>query len=307
MSVALHQLEHHQLETNGVRLHVVQAGPRSGRIAILLHGFPECWIAWANQIDALAAAGYRVWIPDQRGYNTSDKPRGVKSYAEDILVEDIRGLIEIAAQEPVFLLGHDWGGAIAWRLANRYPEIIDRLVILNCPHFSVFQQRLSSSLMQLLKSWYIFFFQIPKLPEYFLGRKNYSILVEALCSRSRQGSFSEQEIEIYRQAWKQPGALTAMLNWYRAVFRAPSKPTRTPRVRVPTLVVWGAKDHALGRDMAQPSIDLCDEGQLVLIEEAGHWVLQEESRRVNELVCEFLAKESNLAFNRTRKSGAPVN
>src|SRR5262249_49006632 len=160
---------------------------------------------------------------------------------------------EIAAREPVFLLGHDWGGAIAWRLANRYPEMIDRLVILNCPHFSVMEQRLRSSLTQLLMSWYIFFFQIPKLPEYFLGRKNYSTLVNALCSHSRQGSFSEQEIEIYRQAWKQPGALTAMLNWYRAAFRdraafrAPSRPIRTPRIKVPTLLVWGAKDHALGR------------------------------------------------------------
>lgn len=292
MSVALHPLEHHRLETNGVRLHVVQAGPQSGRIALLLHGFPECWIAWANQIDALAAAGYRVWIPDQRGYGASDKPRGIESYAEDVLVEDVRGLIEIAAREPVLLLGHDWGGAIAWRLANRYPEMIDRLVILNCPHFSVFEQRLRSSLMQLLKSWYIFFFQIPKLPEYFLGRRNYSTLASALCSKSRQGSFSEQEMEIYRQAWKQPGALTAMLNWYRAALRTPSKPTRTPRIKIPTLLVWGAKDHALGREMAQPSIDLCDEGQLVLIEEAGHWLLKEESRRVNELVCKFLASES---------------
>lgn len=288
----LRQLEHHQLRTNGVWLHVVQAGPRDGRVAILLHGFPECWIAWANQIDALVDAGYRVWIPDQRGYNTSDKPLGVESYAEDVLVEDIRGLIESAAREPIFLLGHDWGGVIAWLLANRYPEMIARLVILNSPHFSVIQQRLRSSLMQLLKSWYIFFFQIPKLPEYFLGRRNYRTLVKALCSRSRKGTFSDQEIEIYRQAWQQPGALTAMLNWYRAVFRTPSKPIKTPRIKVPTLLVWGAKDHALGREMAQPSIDLCDEGQLAFIEEAGHWALREESRKVNELVCEFLAKES---------------
>ncbi len=284
------QLEHHRIKTNGVWLNVVQAGKHDGRVALLLHGFPEGWMGWRKQIDALVAAGYRVLIPDQRGYNASDKPSGVAAYALDVLVEDIRCLIEGVTREPVYLLGHDWGGAVAWRLANRHPHLIERLVIANCAHHAVMEHQLRSNFRQLRRSGYMFFFQIPTLPEYVLARKDYRWLVQQLCARSRPGSFSEPEIETYRQAWKQPGALTAMLNWYRAMMRTPLKAVATPRIKVPTLLIWGAKDHALGREMAQPSIDLCDCGRLVFIEAAGHWVLHEEPQRVNELVLEFLSR-----------------
>ena len=284
------RLEHHRIETNGVSLNVVQAGKRDGRVALLLHGFPEGWMGWRKQIDALVAAGYRVWIPDQRGYSTSDKPPGIAAYALDVLVEDIRGFIEGATREPVYLLGHDWGGAVAWRLANCHPHLVERLVVVNCAHYAVMEQQLRSNFRQLLRSWYMFFYQLPRLPEYVLARRDYRAFVKSLCSRIRPGSFTEQDIETYRQAWKQPGTLTAMLNWYRAMMRVPLKAVETPRIKVPTLLIWGAKDPYLGREMAQPSIDLCDNGHLVFVEEAGHWVLHEEPRRVNELVLEFFSK-----------------
>jgi epoxide hydrolase 4 len=300
-------LEQQRIKTNGVWLNVVRAGNADGKVTLLLHGFPEFWQAWQKQIGALVAAGYRVWIPDQRGYNMSEKPRGLAAYAVDVLVEDIRGLIESETREPVHLIGHDWGGAIAWRLVNRYPHLVERLVIVNAAHFAVMQQELRSNFRQLLRSWYIFLFQIPKLPEYLLSRNDYRVLVKALCSRSRKGSFSEREIESYREAWKQPGALTAMLNWYRAAVQEATKAVETPRIEVPTLLIWGAKDHALGPELAQPSIDLCDSGRLVFIEGAGHWVLHEEPETVNKLLLEFLATEPRLALNRTRDSGAPVS
>jgi pimeloyl-ACP methyl ester carboxylesterase len=284
------QIEHRQIKTNGVELHVVEAGRSDGKPVILLHGFPEFWMAWINQIDALVDAGYRVLIPDQRGYHTSDKPRGIKSYATDTLVEDIRGLIEAAAGQPVYLLAHDWGGVVAWRLANQYPELIKRQIILNAPHFKVMRHHLRTNARQFLRSWYIYFFQLPWIPEFFLERKIYRALEQALCSRSRPGSFSPQEIECYREAWKQKGALTAMLNWYRAALRVKSIPRETYRIKVPTLLVWGVKDHALGSEMAQPSIELCDDGEVVLVEEAGHWILHEEPQRVNELIRHFLRK-----------------
>lgn len=281
-------LEQHRVETNGVWLNVARGGHGDGKVALLLHGFPQFWQAWRNQIGALVGAGYRVWIPDQRGYNTSDKPRGLAAYTADVLVEDIRGLIESGTRERVHLLGHDWGGAIAWRLANRYPHLVERLVIVNAAHFAVMQQQLFSNVRQLLRSWYIFFFQIPKLPEYLLARRGCRALVKALCSRSRAGSFSEHEMESYREAWKQPGALTAMLNWYRAAVQEPTRAVATPRIEVPTLLIWGARDHALGPELAQPSIDLCDSGRLVCMKEAGHWVLHEEPETVNKLLLEFL-------------------
>lgn len=286
------QIEHRRIKTNGVELHVVEAGRPDGKTVVLLHGFPEFWMAWANQIDALVAAGYRVLIPDQRGYNASEKPREPESYAIDTLVEDIRGLIE-AARQPVYLLAHDWGGVVAWRLANRYPELIERQIILNTPHFEVMRRHLRTNARQIFRSWYIYFFQLPWLPEFFLGRKNFRAFEEALCSRSRPGSFTAQEIECYREAWKQEGALTAMLNWYRAAWRVKPIPPETCRIKVPTLLVWGIEDHALGSEMAQPSIELCDDGEVVLLEGAGHWIAHEEPQKINELARRFFGKELN--------------
>jgi epoxide hydrolase 4 len=282
-------LEHHELTTNGVRLHVVQAGPPEGEIALLLHGFPEFWMGWAGQIDALAAAGFRVWIPDQRGYNTSDKPSGVDAYSIDVLVEDIRGLIAQAGRRQVVLLGHDWGGAVAWLLAHRYPELVSRLVIVNSPHFSVMKHKLQTDRAQRRRSWYMLFFRLPVAPELVLRFARYALLAKALRSTSRPGTFSEEKLARYREAWRQPRALTAMLNWYRAIFRPGKRRVADPRISVPTLLIWGTRDTALGADMAQPSIDLCDAGSLVLLDTAGHWVLHEEPARVSALIRSFLS------------------
>jgi pimeloyl-ACP methyl ester carboxylesterase len=285
-----HQLEHHQIKTNGVTLHVVQAGPSDGPLAILLHGFPEFWMGWANQIDSLVAAGYRVWIPDQRGYNLSDKPAGIASYSLDVLVDDICGLIDASGRKRIVLCGHDWGGVVAWRLANRYPEKVSRLVIANAPHFAVMMRHILSTPTQLLRSWYMFFFQLPKLPEYGLSRNNFGALVKAFRRTSRPGSFSESELESYRSAWQQPGAANAMLNWYRAAFRRRGGRGDSPRITVPTLLIWGAKDHALETALGHKSITLCDAGELLLIDSAGHWVLHEEPQRVNRAIADFLDK-----------------
>lgn len=284
------KLEHTQIKTNGVSLHVVQAGPPGGPIAMLLHGFPEFWMAWSNQIDDLVASGYRVWIPDQRGYNTSDKPRAVEAYRIDVLVDDICGLIDAAGREKVLLCGHDWGGAVAWRLANKYPEKVEGLVIANSPHFHAMARYLKSNVRQMLRSWYMFFFQLPRLPEYALSRNDFAKLVAVLCASSKEGSFSESELQDYRAAWTQRGALTGMLNWYRALFRRQAAFKGNPRIAVPTLLIWGAKDHVFERSLAQSSIDLCDQGELVFVEEAGHWLLHEEAEKVNHLIGKFLAQ-----------------
>ncbi len=276
------------VETNGIRLHVAQAGPEGGPLVLLLHGFPELWRGWRGQIPALVDAGYRVWAPDQRGYNLSDKPKGVAAYSLDELVADVIGLIDAAGEERVLLVGHDWGAAVAWWVANTHPDRLHKLVILNVPHPNTMQRVLRGSFTQLRKSWYMFFFQIPWLPEALIKAGNWRGAKQSLISSSRPGTFSDADLAEYVTAWSQPGAFTAMINWYRAMFQTKIKPLPSKRITVPTLLIWGAQDFALGRELAQPSIDRCDDGRLVFIEEAGHWVQHEEPERVNELLLEFL-------------------
>ena len=284
----LTELTHSTIKTNGVNLHVVQAGPEDGQPVILLHGFPEFWYCWRHQIDSLALHGYRVIVPDQRGYNLSDKPAGIAAYNLDELAADVIGLIDSAGHEKVHLVGHDWGGAVAWWVANKYPERLEKLIVLNIPHHAVMRQALNKDWEQRRKSWYMFAMQIPWLPERMAARGNYRSLAQALLGSSKPGAFAEADLEKYREAWSQPGALSGMVNWYRAIFRVPPGRLDSPSITVPTLLIWGRHDVALGVEMAQPSIDLCDDGRLVLLDEASHWVQNDEPERVNALIGEFL-------------------
>lgn len=288
--MALNDIEHITVHVNGLRLHVAQAGPPDGPPVILLHGFPEFWGGWLKQIPALAAAGYRVWAPDQRGYNLSDKPRGVAAYDIDALAADVVGLIEATGHRQVALVGHDWGAAVAWWVAGRYGQRLHKLAILNVPHPAVMVRTVWRSPAQLRRSWYIFFFQLPRLPEASLSRNGWTNAIRSLKGSSRRGTFTAEDIERYRAAWAQPGAITAMVNWYRAAARSQGKLAGLGRIAVPTLMIWGAQDIALGREMAEPSIALCDRGRLVFIEEAGHFVQHEEPEQVNRLLIQFLGE-----------------
>ena len=280
-------LEHVFLPTNGIRLHVVQSGSRYGSLVILLHGFPEFWYGWRRQIQPLAEAGFRVWVPDQRGYNLSDKPRGTAAYRFDELANDVIGLIDAAGVERCYLAGHDWGAAVAWWVALRYPDRLHKLAILNVPHPAVMVRYLMSSPAQLRRSWYMFFFQIPFLTEAILRNNDCEPLVQALTAGSKPGSFTQEDLDKYRQAWWRKDAIKSMLNWYRAALQMPPKMDTDLRIRVPTLMLWGAQDAALGREMAQPSLDLCDEGELVFFESSSHWVQHDASEAVNKHLVEF--------------------
>ena len=258
-------MEHQRITANGINLHVVQDGPSTGRFVILLHGFPEFWYGWRRQIPYLAAAGYRVWAPDQRGYNLSDKPDGIAAYNLDELGADVIGLMDAAGQETAFVIGHDWGAAVAWWVAAKYPARLARMVIINVPHGAVLTKHLRRNFAQMRKSWYMFFFQLPYFPETFIRMQNWNMLARAL-----------------------KNSLTSMLNWYRSVMQKPPTPPDSLRINVPTLLIWGAQDKFLGRELVQPSIDLCDDGRLVFFEEATHWVQHEEAEQVNELIDTFL-------------------
>ena len=282
------ELEHSTIETNGIKLHIVQAGPQSGVPVILLHGFPEFWYGWRRQIPALVAEGCRVIIPDQRGYNLSDKPKGVKNYSTDILVQDIVGLIDALGYEKVNLVGHDWGGIVAWTLANKYPDRLHRLGILNVPHPAAMRKFLSRDLDQMRRSWYAVFFQLPWLPETMIRQNDWHQAVRALRGSGKSRSFSNEDIVQYKVAWSQPDAMTSMLNWYRAATRYRFHMSKGGRIKVPTLMMWGMKDFALTHRMARPSMDYVDEGNLILFPEATHWVQHDAADEVNHYLTDFI-------------------
>jgi pimeloyl-ACP methyl ester carboxylesterase len=278
-----------------VCLHVIEAGRADGELIILLHGFPEFWRGWSKQIAPLAEAGFRVVAPDQRGYNLSEKPPGVSAYHIDCLAQDILGLLAAYDQKQAIIAGHDWGAAVAWQIVTDYPEAVKKLIILNVPHPAVMAQVLRRSLKQLLKSWYIFFFQVPRLPEWILSRDNCAAMRRIMLASSNPGSFSEQDLDAYVQAWSQPKALTAMLNWYRAMFRSSvrslgrSAQPQAIKVRPPTLLIWGARDVALSSELVQPSLALCEAARLVYYEEATHWVQHDLPSQVTQEMLSFIA------------------
>lgn len=269
------------VHVNGISLNVAQCGAQDeGRpLVLLLHGFPEFWGSWRNQISALVGMGYRVWVPDLRGYNTSDAPQKVSEYRMSNIGTDVRELIRVANADSCVLVGHDWGAAIAWWVAAEYPEHVDKLIIANVPHPRVFRRHVFTSPRQMCRSWYVFFFQLPWLPEWLLSRKNFSLLGLGVFDTALEETFSEEHREVYKSAWTRSG-LRPMINYYRAAMRYQELP-KPGLIEVPTLIIWGRRDHVLGLEMAGESIDLCRNGRLVVIDEATHWVHLDAPNRFN--------------------------
>jgi pimeloyl-ACP methyl ester carboxylesterase len=273
-------------ENDEVKLHAVAHGPPGGPVVILLHGFPEFWYSWHAQIAPLAAAGFRVIVPDQRGYNLSGKPAGVKSYAMRELVSDVMAIADQLKQKQIFLAGHDWGAAVAWSVALLHPQRVAKLAVLNAPHPLAMAQRLKTSWRQTRKSWYMFFFQLPWLPETLFRASNFRIGERALVNSSRPGTFCANDLAQYRAAWSQPGTLTGMINWYRAAFRHRTHFADT-RVHVPTRILWGQRDIFLSAEMATDSLRYCDNAELFTFADAGHWLQHEEPGRISHHLIEF--------------------
>ena len=274
-------------EVGDVNLHYVEAG--DGPLIVLLHGFPEFWFGWRLQIEPLVAAGFRVVAPDTRGYNLSSKPEDFEAYAVDLLAADIRGLIGELGAESARLVGHDWGGSIAWTTAMNHPEVVDRLAILNAAH----PRRLSEGLRhpsQLRKSWYFFFFAVRDCPRRWCTPETGTSSDTSWRTRTRLTP--TEEIERYVEAWSQPGAAAGMINYYRASVRQSQKEAaaKLRPISAPTLVIWGERDSYLGSDLAEPDRD--DVPNLDRVErlaDASHWVHHDEAERVNQLLIDFFA------------------
>jgi pimeloyl-ACP methyl ester carboxylesterase len=281
-------LADHYVTVDGVRLHYVEAG--EGPLVVLLHGFPEFWWSWRHQIPALAAAGYRVVAVDQRGYAQSDKPRSWREYRIERLAADVAGLIAALGEEKAFVVGHDWGAAVAWMVATLHPERVERTAILNVPHPATMLATLRRSPKQLLHSWYMFFFQIPWLPEQLMGRGGRRVLEKAY-QDAKPGAFTAEDFARYVEALKGPEGFRGPINWYRAALRqSPRRAEALYRpIPAPVLVIWGEQDRFLTKEMADPDPRWVPDVRVVRLPDASHWVQHDEPERVNALLTEFLS------------------
>ncbi|EGA90659.1 putative hydrolase [Planococcus donghaensis MPA1U2] len=276
------------IKTNGITLHTAVAGPEDGPLVILLHGFPEFWFGWKNQIQPLAEKGYQVVAPDQRGYNLSDKPEGIDYYTIDYLRDDVIGIIEFFHKKKAIIIGHDWGGAVAWHLAATRPEYVEKLIVLNIPHPRAMPRVFMKNPLQWMKSSYIAFFQLPNLPEKALGMREFKVMQRGIEKSSNPDAFSTSEIAQYKTAWSQSDALTAMLNWYRAIRKGSFKQLAESKINVPVRIIWGLGDQFLSPMLAKESMSFCEEVNLAFVGEATHWIQHEQPEIVNHLIDQFI-------------------
>ncbi len=281
-------LAHRYADLGDMRLHYVEAG--EGPLVLLLHGFPQFWYQWRHQVPALVEAGFRVVAPDMRGYNLSDKPPGVRAYRVELLARDVEHLILACGERTADVVGHDWGAIAAWVAAMRYPGRVGKLAILNVPHPARLLDGLLSP-MQLLRSSYAFFFQIPRLPEGVIRAGDFALL-RSVFRRDpvRPGALTAEDVERYVEAIARPGALTASLNYYRALLRYPTQ-TRAllQRVEAPVLIIWGERDRFLSRRLAEPPrLWVPDLMGVKRLPDASHWVAEDRPLEVNTLLLGFL-------------------
>ncbi|ARS35255.1 alpha/beta fold hydrolase [Pontibacter actiniarum] len=278
------EIKQRYVPVGDLQLHTAVAGPSTGEAVILLHGFPDAWFTWEEQLQVLAGQGYYAVAPDQRGYNLSSKPPGVENYTQDKLTGDILRLADGLGLERFHLVGHDFGAAVAWRLALLYPQRVRKLVISNVPHPQVMRHNLRRQPGQMLRSSYALFFQLPWLPEKLLAALEPELLMKQMPSNLREVQGAR-----LKQAWSQPGALTSMLNWYRAAGRgAATASAGKAMVNVPTRIIWGEQDPYLRAEMAKQSMAYLQNGELMLLHEAGHWVHHDAAEKYNRYLLDFL-------------------
>ena len=278
---------------NGLDFHVHEAGD-GDRLALCLHGFPELGFSWRYQLPLLVDLGYRAWAPDLRGYGqTRPRPQRRRDYRPTLLVDDVAALIDAANASETVLIAHDWGAALAWMLAIEHVRPLDRLVIMNVPHPARFQQGIRS-FRQLRKSWYLFFFQLPWLPERVLGRNDAEAIGKAFSNMAvHPERFDNDVLDVYRRAASEPGALRAMVNWYRGAMMSVRETRRSdfPTIATPTLMVWGEQDDALGKELAEGTDEYVADLTLRFLPQASHWVQQDQPEIVNAMLSAFLRGE----------------
>jgi pimeloyl-ACP methyl ester carboxylesterase len=290
MDVYANAITHRTVHANGLDFHVAVAGSGE-KLALCLHGFPESCFSWRHQMPLLAQLGYLVWAPDLRGYGGSSRPFGVAAYSLHNLTADVAALIEASGATQTVLIGHDWGALIAWDYAMFGRVPIAQLIIMNVPHPALAEKGLRT-LRQLAKSWYIFFFQLPVIPEWSLARNDYAAIAQAFRGMAVDKSrFPREVLRVYQDSAAQPGALTAMVNYYRALLRGVRANRRrgTPQIKVPTLMLWGEADAALGKELTYGTDRYVSDLTLRYLPNVSHWVQQEAPETVNQMLQAWLS------------------
>ncbi|WP_322797351.1 alpha/beta hydrolase [Tepidiforma sp.] len=275
-------IEHGEVQVNWIRMHYAAAG--AGEPVVLLHGFPESWYSWRHQLTGLSDR-YRVIAPDQRGYNlTEARP----PYDTDTLQADVLALMDALGIEKAHVVGHDWGGVIAWLLGMNHGDRLLTLSVCNLPHPAIFRKRVWRP-RQLLRSWYVGFFQLPRLPELALSAQGYQLLARRMIRECRPGTFTRDDIKEFLAGWRRQG-LGGGINWYRwAVRKPPRIPDPVPLIRVPTLLVWGEEDRYLGRELIDGTEEYVARLRVERLPGISHWVQQEAPDEVNRLLREHFA------------------
>ncbi len=283
------------IPANGLTFEVLTAGSTQpdAPLALCLHGFPEVALSWAAQMPVLAALGYRVWAPNQRGYGLSSRPGHREDYALEHLLADVAALIDASGASRVVLLGHDWGAIVAWCFAARRVRPLEKLVIINVPHPVCFARALRRP-GQMLRSWYAGFFQIPRLPEWLLGRRGAQPVVDLMLRSSTDPAhFPRELLEATRANAAQPGALKAMIDWYRALIRGGGLRRQLrqgfPVIEVPTLMLWGEKDTALAKHTTNGTEAFVRDLELRFLPGVSHWVQQDATEVCNKALQTFAA------------------
>jgi pimeloyl-ACP methyl ester carboxylesterase len=277
-------LAHHHAHVGETSIHYVEAG--EGPLVVLLHGFPEFWYSWRHQIPALVRAGFRVIAPDLRGYNDSSKPKPIDAYRIAAIVQDVAGLIVQSGDVPCTLVGHDWGGVVAWLLPMLHPELVEKLIVMNSPHPVPLARELKRSKEQKVRMLYQVAMQPPLFPELLMRAFGFAFLRAMI---RRMGNFDARELKQYVEAWKKPGALSGMTNYYRALrrHRRELRPLIRP-ISIPTLLVWGEQDPVFTHATTENFHDYVPDLRIERIAESGHFVQSEAPDRVNRAVIDFL-------------------
>jgi epoxide hydrolase 4 len=280
---------------NGIEFELAEMEAKDGstdRLALCVHGFPELNFSWRYQIPILSERGWRVWAPNLRGYGASSKPKGVAAYHLDILIADLAALIDESGAKEVMLIAHDWGAVIAWQFAIARARPLAKLVIMNVPHPHIFARELKSW-EQRRRSWYALFFQIPWLPEYLFGRNGAAGIGRAIRDMAvDKSAFPPEVLDVYQAAAARPGALTAMINYYRSLVRTGrNNPQGSGMIDVPTLMIWGEEDKALGIGCSQGTEAYCSDFTIHRLPGVSHWVQQEAPEAVNRLMADWLDRQ----------------
>ncbi|WP_353735008.1 alpha/beta hydrolase [Okeania sp. SIO2C2] len=278
------------ITANSIKIHYVTQG--SGPLMLMLHGFPEFWYSWRHQIPEFAQ-DYKAVALDLRGYNESDKPEDKSAYVMSEFIKDIEGVIKELGYEKCVLVGHDWGGVIAWSFAYAHPEMVEKLIVMNIPHPAKFREGLGTP-EQLFRSWYMFFFQLPFLPELMLEFDDYQAIGSIFKSMVNKSAVTDADIEAYKDAVAKRGALTSMINYYRNIFSGFFNQQEWGILRIPTLMLWGEEDTALGKELTYGTEEYVENFQIRYIPNCGHSVQQEQPQLVNQYMREFLSNDNDL-------------